>query len=69
MLDGVLSPEECSELLLIARCHSVVGYRAAVASCTAFELAAAEPALLLPLVGGRVGPGPLRRCMLPSNLC
>lgn len=50
VLDGVLSSAECEELICLARCLGVPGYRAAVSSCTCFEVAAAEPALLLPLV-------------------
>lgn len=63
VLDGVLSTAECGELVMIARAFGVVGYRTAVASATCFELASAEPALLLPLVS----PCPAQRCLQESK--
>lgn len=50
VLDGVLPAAICSELIMVARALSVVGYRDAVCSATIFEVAAAAPALLVPLV-------------------
>ena len=51
--DCVLSPAEAAELVFIARALGVVGYRAAVASATLHDVAAAAPALLQPLVAAR----------------
>ena len=48
--DGVVSPEQCQELIAVCRAVGVVGYRACVSSATLHEVAATEPALLQPLV-------------------
>lgn len=53
LLDGVLTAQQCAELLLIARSLAVVGYRAHVCSATLFEVAAALPPALIPLVAAR----------------
>ena len=50
VLDGVVPVALCQELLLLARSLAVVGYRPGVCSSTIFEVAAAAPALLPPLV-------------------
>lgn len=50
VLDGVLSPAACRELIMLARSLAVVGYRDNVSSATIFEVAAAAPEVLVPLV-------------------
>lgn len=42
--------QACEELLLLARSLAVVGYREGVCSATIFEVAAALPSALIPLV-------------------
>ncbi|PRW58320.1 Oxoglutarate iron-dependent dioxygenase [Chlorella sorokiniana] len=53
VLEGVLSLQACEELLLLARSLAVVGYREGVCSATIFEVAAALPSALIPLVAAR----------------
>lgn len=50
VLDGVISTAACLELVAAARALAVVGYRHCVCSATIFDVAAAAPELLPPLV-------------------
>ncbi len=50
LIDLVLSPDECLQLIFIHKALAVRGYRDAVTSATLFDIAVAEPSLLLPLV-------------------
>ncbi len=51
--DGVLSGDECRELIFVQRALAVMGYRPHVCSLTLHELLHAQPALLVPLVRAR----------------
>ncbi|KAI3433335.1 hypothetical protein D9Q98_003153 [Chlorella vulgaris] len=53
VIDGVLSQDQCRRLVWVARCLSVVGYRACVCSATIFDVVAACPELLLDVVAAR----------------
>jgi hypothetical protein len=53
VIDGVLSQDQCRRLVWVARCLSVVGYRACVCSATIFDVVAACPELLLDVVSRR----------------
>ena len=50
VVESVLTLAECRELVFIQRCVCVIGYRAHVRSSTIHDVAATEPALLIPLV-------------------
>ncbi|EFJ50596.1 hypothetical protein VOLCADRAFT_88567 [Volvox carteri f. nagariensis] len=53
VIDGVLSPELCRELIFVFRSSSTVGYRPHVCSATIHDVAATAPWLLPPLVRAR----------------
>lgn len=53
LLDGVLSPTECAELIFVLRATAASGYRPHVASATIADVTAAAPALLPALVRAR----------------
>jgi hypothetical protein len=48
--DGVLSLEECKELVAIAKSMSTASYRQHVTSATLDVILATEPALLVPIL-------------------
>ena len=50
MHDGVLSMDECNELIAIAKSMSTASYREHVTSATLDVVLATEPALLLPML-------------------
>ena len=50
VLEGVLSPVQCKELIVVAKTLAVVGYRPAVCSTTITEVATEMPECLIPLV-------------------
>lgn len=57
VLESVLTLAECRELVFIQRHVSVIGYRAHLRSSTIHDVAATEPALLIPLVRMPKGSG------------
>jgi hypothetical protein len=57
-LEGVLTAEECQELVALQRAGGAVGPRPAHSAATMFELGATHPAWLLPLVSAVRTPAP-----------
>eukprot|EP00887_Chlorella_sp_A99_P005520 scaffold1.g5520.t1 len=53
VLDGVLTDDECAQLIALARCMGTRGYRPGVSAVHAAQVAAAAPELLLPLMVAR----------------
>ncbi|KAG2494536.1 hypothetical protein HYH03_007303 [Edaphochlamys debaryana] len=53
ILDGIISPDLCRELLLVYRCASCVGYRPHVFSATIHDVVVTAPWLLPPMLRAR----------------
>jgi hypothetical protein len=69
VLEGVLTADECQELVALQRAGGAVGPRPAHSAATMFELGATHPAWLLPLVSAMHMPVALHPACLSSRRC